>query len=85
MARIQERLEFRSRLGSLELAVAESGGDIDRSIVVGVHLPATDPTAKRLLLWAIAPGDKVTARAFLRGVGALDRRCSYPPFGRAPG
>ncbi len=65
MARIQERLELLPRFGGLDLAVAESGGDIDRRVVVGVHLPATDPTAKRLLLWAIAPVDEVTARALL--------------------
>ncbi len=65
MARLQERLELLSRLGGLDLAIAESRGDIDRRIVVGVHLPATDPTAKRLLLGAIAPVDKMTALTFL--------------------
>jgi hypothetical protein len=65
MARIQERFELLPRLGGLDLAVAKSSGDIDRRIVVGVHLPAADPAAKRLLPWAIAPGDKVTAVTFL--------------------
>jgi hypothetical protein len=65
MARLQQRLELLSRSTGLELAVTESGSDVDRRVVIGVHLPATDPTAKRLLYWAIAPIDEVTAWALL--------------------
>jgi hypothetical protein len=36
MAHIQERLELLSRFTGLDLDVAESGGDVDRRIVVGV-------------------------------------------------
>src|SRR6185369_5055327 len=59
--------------------------DVDCRIVVGMRLPATDPTAKRLLLLAIALGDKVTLRAFLRSVGALDCGRLDAALGRAPG
>ena len=65
MARLQERLELLPCLSGLDLAITASGSDIDRRIVIGVHLPATDPTAKRLLCWAIAPGGKMAARALL--------------------
>ena len=72
MARFQERLEFLPCLGGLDLAIAESRGDINRGIMVGVRLPAAYPTAKRLLFWAIAPSYVMTTLTFLRGVGALD-------------
>ena len=75
MARIQERLELLSGFGDLDLTVAASSGNVDRRVVVGVRLPATDSAAKRLLFWAVASGDKMAALTFLGSVGALDRTC----------
>ena len=49
MARIQERLELLSGFSGLNPAVAESGSDVDRRVVIGMCLPATDPATKRLL------------------------------------
>src|SRR5262245_21788784 len=84
MARLQERLELLPCFSSLDLAVTASSGDIDRRVVVGVHPPATDPTAKRLLYWAIAPVDKMAALRLLRRVGAFHGSSAYATFGRPP-
>src|SRR5215831_20791488 len=72
MARLRERLEHLPCRGRCDLTVAASRGEIDRRGVVGIHPPATDTTATRLLLWAMASGDQMAAWARLCPNGALD-------------
>src|SRR5262245_36407460 len=84
MARGEERVELRSAPGRLELTVPQTPGDVERRVLIGVRLPATDPAAKRLLLWAIASGHIVTPLAFLRGIGALHLGRPDAPLSRAP-
>src|SRR5215831_8077062 len=72
MARLRERLELLPCRGRCDLAVAASRGEIDRRGVVGMHPPATDTTATRVLLWAMASGDQMAAWARLCPNGALD-------------
>jgi hypothetical protein len=61
MARLKERFELLSGYGDLDLAVTASRSDVPCGMVVGADPPATDPTAKRLLVWAIVPGDALPA------------------------